>query len=83
VRRDEGESDVLRTLRKRRFATPFSIAAGVMVSLTIAPTQSTDLELPPADKKSSIAQAGLLLVKLTEHDNISRVKNTVTRYHAL
>ena len=41
-----GRAGMLRTLRKRRFGMLFSIAAGLMVSLTVAPARAADLALP-------------------------------------
>jgi len=45
-----GTADMPRTLRKRRFGMLFSIATGLMVSLTVGPAQAADLDLP-ADVK--------------------------------
>jgi hypothetical protein len=45
-----GSAGMLRTLRKRRFGMLFSIAAGLMVSLTVAPARAADLELPTDEK---------------------------------
>jgi hypothetical protein len=41
---------MLRTLRKRRFGMLFSIVAGLMVSLTVAPVRAADLALPTDEK---------------------------------
>ena len=43
-------ADMLRALRKRRFGMLFSIAAGLMVSLTVAPARAADLALPTDEK---------------------------------
>jgi hypothetical protein len=45
-----GRAGMLRTLRKRRLGMLFSIAAGLMVSLTVAPARAADLELPTDEK---------------------------------
>jgi hypothetical protein len=37
-------ADMLRALRKHRFSMLFSIVAGFMVSLTVAPARAADLE---------------------------------------
>jgi hypothetical protein len=41
-----GTTHMLRALRKRRFGMLFSIAASLMVSLTVAPARAADLALP-------------------------------------
>jgi hypothetical protein len=41
-----GRAGMLQTLHKRRFGMLFSIAAGLMVSLTVAPARAADLDLP-------------------------------------
>jgi hypothetical protein len=41
-----GRMDMLRTYRQRRFGVFVAIAAGLMVSLTVAPARSADLDLP-------------------------------------
>jgi hypothetical protein len=38
--------DILRTLRKRRFGVRFSLAVGLIVSLTSLPASAADLDLP-------------------------------------
>jgi hypothetical protein len=43
-------AEMRRALRKHRFGTLFSIVAGFMVSLTVAPARAADLDLP-TDKK--------------------------------
>jgi hypothetical protein len=43
-------ADMLRALRKDRFGMLFSIVAGFMVSLTVAPARAADLDLL-TDKK--------------------------------
>jgi hypothetical protein len=45
-----GTADMLRTFRKRRLGTLFSIVAGLMVSLTVAPARAADLALPTDEK---------------------------------
>jgi hypothetical protein len=39
-------TDMCRTFRKRRFGMVFSIAAGLMVSMTVVSARAADLELP-------------------------------------
>ncbi len=41
---------MLGALRRRRFGMLFSIAAGLMVSLTVAPARAADLDLPTDEK---------------------------------
>ena len=41
-----GRTDMLRTFRKRWFGMLLSVAAGLIVSVTVASAWSVDLELP-------------------------------------
>jgi hypothetical protein len=45
-----GRADMFGALRKHRFGMLFSIAAGLTVSLTVAPARAADLDLPTDEK---------------------------------
>jgi hypothetical protein len=64
-----GTAGMLRALRKRRFGMLFSIAAGLMVSLTAPPARAADLELPTDAK----------ILKALKAKRLTRCPQTSTR----
>ena len=58
-----GRADMLQTLRKRQFGMLFTIAAGLMVSLTVAPARAADLDLPTDAKILSGLRGVLRLLR--------------------